>query len=43
MKEKSLLKIYRGRGQMQQCDQDNKKEQGLAGYVIWKSDTKLMA
>ena len=29
-----------GRGQMQQCDQDNGRGPGLAGYVIWKSDTK---
>ena len=32
-----------GRGQMQQCDQDNGRGPGLAGYVIWKSDTKSAA
>jgi len=31
-----------GRGQMQQHDQDNRRGPGLAGYVMWKSDTKLV-
>jgi len=35
--------MYRGRGQMQQHDQDNGWGPGLAGYVMWKSDTKLVA
>jgi len=40
---KSPLGIYGGRGQMQQHDQDNGRGPGLAGYVMWKSDTKLAA
>ena len=40
---KSLLGMCRGRGQMQQCNQDNGRGQGLAGYVIWKLDTKSAA
>ena len=40
MKKKSPLGMHRGRGQMQQHDQDNGRELGLAGYAIWKSDTK---
>jgi len=43
MKEKSLLEMHRGRGQMQQHDQDNGRRLGLAGYAMWKSDTKLAA
>ena len=35
--------MYGGRGQMQQCDQDNGREPGLAEYAIWKSDTKSVA
>jgi len=38
-----LLEMYRGRGQMQQHDQDNGRGLGLAGYVMWKSDTKSAA
>ena len=40
---KSPLEMCRGRGQMQQYDQDNRRGPGLAGYAIWKSDTKLAA
>ena len=40
---KFLLGMRGGRGQMQQHDQDNGRGPGLAGYVIWKSDTKLAA
>ena len=40
---KSLLEMHRGRGQMQQHDQDNGRGLGLVGYAIWKSDTKLAA
>jgi len=43
MKEKSPLGMRRGRGQMQQHDQDNGRGLGLAGYAMWKSDTKLVA
>ena len=35
--------MHEGREQMQQCDQNNKRELGLAEYVMWKSDTKLAA
>ena len=34
--------MHRGRGQVQQCDQDNGSEPGLARYMMWKSDTKLV-
>jgi len=40
---KSPLKMYRDRGQMQQHVQDNRRGPGLAGYVMWKLDTKLVA
>jgi len=40
---KYLLGMHGGRGQMQQYDQDNGREPGLVGYVIWKSDTKSAA
>ena len=40
---KSLLGICKGRGQIQQYDQDNGRGPGLAGYAMWKSDTKLGA
>jgi len=40
---KSLLGMHGGREQMQQHDQDNGRRPGLAGYVMWKSDTKLAA
>ena len=32
-----------GRGQMQQCDQNNGRGLGLVGYVMWKLDTKSAA
>ena len=32
--------MHRGRGQMQQHDQDNGRGLGLVGYVMWKLDTK---
>ena len=32
-----------GKGWIQQCDQDNGRGPGLAGYVIWKSNTKSAA
>ena len=32
-----------GRGQMQQCFQDNGRGPGLVGYAMWKSDTKSTA
>ena len=35
--------MYRDREQMQQYDQDNGRGPGLAGYAIWKSDTKSTA
>jgi len=31
------------KGQVQQRDQDNGREPGLVEYVMWKSDTKLVA
>ena len=40
---KSLLEIHRDREQMQQHDQDNGRGPGLAGYAMWKSDTKSAA
>ena len=40
---KSLLGMHRDRGQMQQHDQDNGRRPGLAGYAMWKSDTKSIA
>ena len=43
MKEKSPLEMHGDREQMQQCVQDNGRGLGLAGYAIWKSDTKLTA
>jgi len=43
MKEKSPLGMHGGRGQMQQCFQDNGRGPGLAGYTMWKSDTKSAA
>jgi len=43
MKEKSPLRMRGGKGQMQQHDQDNGREPGLVGYVMWKSDTKSAA
>ena len=33
--------MHGGRGQMQQCDQNNGRGLSLAGYAMWKSDTKL--
>ena len=35
--------MHGGRGQMHQHDQDNGKGLGLAGYTMWKSDTKSVA
>jgi len=40
---KSSLEMCRGRGQMQQCVQDNGRGPGLAGYAMWKLDTKSVA
>ena len=37
-----LLEVYRGRRQVQQHDHDKGSRPGLAGYTIWKSDTKLV-
>ena len=37
---KSLLGMYGGRGQLQQCDQNNRRRPDLAEYAIWKLDTK---
>ena len=37
---KSLLGMCGGRGQMQQCDQNNGRRPDLAEYAIWKLDTK---
>ena len=37
-----MLKVYGDRGQMQQHDQDKESGPGLAKYVIWKLDTKLV-
>ena len=35
--------MHRGRGQIQQHDQDNGRGLGLVGYAMWKSDTKSAA
>ena len=35
--------MHGDREQIQQCVQDNGRGPGLAGYAIWKSDTKLTA
>jgi len=35
--------MHRDRRQIQQCVQDNGRGLGLAGYVMWKSDTKSAA
>jgi len=43
MKENPYWKMHRGREQVQWYDQDNGREPGLAGYAIWKLDTKLVA
>jgi len=43
MKKNSHWKIYGGRGQVQQHDQDSGRELGLVGYAIWKLDTKSVA
>ena len=32
-----------GRGQVQQCDQDNGRGLGLVEYAMWNSDTKSAA
>ena len=40
---KSPLGMCGDRGQMQQHNQDNGRKLGLAGYVMWKSDTKSAA
>jgi len=40
---KSPLEMCEGRGQMQQCVQDNGRGLDLAGYAMWKSDTKSAA
>ena len=40
---KSPLEMHGDREQMQQCVQDNERGPGLAGYVMWKSDTKSTA
>ena len=40
MKEKSLLEMHGDREQMEQHVQDNERGPGLAGYAMWKSDTK---
>jgi len=35
--------MHGGRGQMQQYDYDNGRGPGLAGYAMWKLDTKSVA
>ena len=40
---KSLLEMCGGREQMQQHNQNNGRGPGLAGYAMWKSDTKSAA
>ena len=35
--------MYRDKEQVQQYDQDNESELGLAEYAMWKSDTKSVA
>jgi len=35
--------MHGDRGQMQQRVQDNRRGPGLAGYAVWKSDTKSAA
>ena len=37
---KSPLEMHKGKGQMQQHDQDNGRKLGLVEYAMWKSDTK---
>jgi len=41
--KKSPLEVHGGRGQVQQHDQDKGSGPDLAGYAMWKSDTKLAA
>jgi len=36
-------KMRRNKGQVQQCNQDNRRGPDLMGYVMWKLDTKLVA
>jgi len=44
IKEKIPVRIARRqRKKMQQHDQDNGRGPGLAGYAMWKSDTKSAA
>ncbi len=40
---KSPLEMHKGRGQIQQHDQDNRRRPDLAGYMMWKSDIKSAA
>jgi len=40
---KSPLEMHGDSKQMQQHDQDNGRGPGLAGYAMWKSDTKSAA
>ena len=42
MKEIPIGKCAEAGGQVQQCDQDKERGSGLAGYTMWKSDTKLV-
>ena len=35
--------MHGDRRQMQQYNQDNERGPGLAGYAMWKSDTKSVA
>ena len=41
--KKSPLEVHGGRGQVQQHDQDKGSGPDLAGYAMWKSDTKSVA
>ena len=40
---KFLLEMHRDRRQIQQCNQNNGRELGLAEYMMWKLDTKSVA
>ena len=43
IEEKSHKKCIEAVIDLQQCDQDNKRELSLVEYVMWKSDTKSIA
>jgi len=43
MKEIPLENAWRQGTNTIQCDQDNERELGLAGYMMWKLNTKSAA